>query len=201
MTPNELKRSNREKAQRYRDRNRGLDAPKRKSGPETYATLCHPDREHVARGLCSACYAKYKRKANPEHARLQDRKFRQANKRNCYLRARRWYDSLSPDRRFLLKNSAIVKQYGITAREYLQRKANQDNKCAICGSTCKLHLDHNHDTNQLRDFICSPCNLTLGKIEKYGVDWVMKLLAYIDRWSANVPSRHCDNKRINLPHG
>ena len=40
--------------------------------------------------------------------------------------------------------------------------------CDICGRyTDKLVQDHNHDTGNLRSWICKGCNLIVGVIEKF----------------------------------
>ena len=44
-----------------------------------------------------------------------------------------------------------------------------DGECVICGSDNNgktLHTDHNHDTGQIRDLLCGPCNQTLGLMEE-----------------------------------
>jgi hypothetical protein len=49
--------------------------------------------------------------------------------------------------------------------------ASQDGRCAICGdppdpngvrATSRLHVDHDHVTNQNRDLLCSRCNQGVG---------------------------------------
>lgn len=42
-----------------------------------------------------------------------------------------------------------------------QRLLAQDGKCTICGDTA-TSLDHCHESGQLRDALCSRCNLGLG---------------------------------------
>ncbi len=43
----------------------------------------------------------------------------------------------------------------------------QDYKCAICGKPHseekKLHVDHDHDTGNIRGLLCHTCNTSLGK--------------------------------------
>ncbi|WP_130418421.1 endonuclease VII domain-containing protein [Edaphobacter modestus] len=53
---------------------------------------------------------------------------------------------------------------GITAEQYEKMLADQNGRCAICktskfgGMGKRLHLDHNHETNEVRGLICSGCN-------------------------------------------
>lgn len=60
--------------------------------------------------------------------------------------------------------------YNISIEEWEQIYREQDGKCAICGCapdglnrrTNSLHLDHNHETGQIRRLLCHYCNLGLG---------------------------------------
>jgi hypothetical protein len=65
--------------------------------------------------------------------------------------------------------SGIRRRFGITADEYAAKLAAQNNLCALCGKPfdyanehTRPHLDHNHETDQLRDFIHGACNLGIG---------------------------------------
>lgn len=49
------------------------------------------------------------------------------------------------------------------------RKVNpkpEDNKCVICNRTSrKLVLDHDHNTDKFRGWICNDCNSALGRFD------------------------------------
>jgi hypothetical protein len=55
-----------------------------------------------------------------------------------------------------------------------------EQKCAICASTEKLHIDHNHETGVVRGLLCGTCNAGIGmfrdKIEllKNAIDYLGK---------------------------
>jgi len=49
--------------------------------------------------------------------------------------------------------------YGITGDEYDKILSRG---CEVCGSTEKLHLDHDHSTGKVRGCLCQSCNLALG---------------------------------------
>ena len=38
----------------------------------------------------------------------------------------------------------------------------QGGGCAMCGSTDRLCVDHNHQTGHTRGILCNDCNLTIG---------------------------------------
>ena len=54
--------------------------------------------------------------------------------------------------------------YGITEEEYRFLVVQQDNKCGICGRPFidTPHIDHNHETGEVRGLLCSKCNKGLG---------------------------------------
>lgn len=51
----------------------------------------------------------------------------------------------------------------------------QGGKCKICD---KLHVDHNHETGQVRGLLCSSCNTSLGLIQEDRVV-IMRMLKYL----------------------
>ena len=70
------------------------------------------------------------------------------------------------------KNSFLKSKYGITLKEYYIISEKQNNVCAIClnpetrksryGGICKLHVDHDHKSGEVRGLLCNFCNKALG---------------------------------------
>jgi len=54
-------------------------------------------------------------------------------------------------------------------------------KCAICGKTAKLVLDHCHETGRVRGMLCAPCNQALAPLEK-DPDVVQRMAEYLRYW-------------------
>lgn len=77
-------------------------------------------------------------------------------------------------------------KYGITAEEFAAKLASQGGKCAICGTTDWLargkgpHVDHNHDTGQIRGILCGPCNNGLGNFQD-DPDLLRAAIDYLER--------------------
>jgi len=82
--------------------------------------------------------------------------------------------------------------FNLTLEEVEKKLKNQNYVCAICkqpetatykdtGKLKTLALDHNHKTKQIRDLLCSKCNLFVGKVEK-DRELISKIEKYLDRW-------------------
>ena len=68
------------------------------------------------------------------------------------------------------QNATLVKRYGITLAEYTVMKEEREYKCDICGChedtlTKSLHIDHCHDTNEIRGLLCHSCNTGIGSLK------------------------------------
>ena len=61
-----------------------------------------------------------------------------------------------------LRNSALVRKYGITAEDYDHMLAAQEGKCPICGEHRALVVDHCHRNGNVRALLCDRCNRLLG---------------------------------------
>ena len=66
-------------------------------------------------------------------------------------------------------------QYGIGLAQYDAMFAAQLGRCAICdqpetalahGATCRLSVDHNHETGQVRALLCRACNVAIGAFQE-----------------------------------
>lgn len=63
------------------------------------------------------------------------------------------------------RNNRYVSRYGITTEEYERMFAEQDGRCAICGTAQgrdRLHFDHCHLTGTHRKLLCFHCNAGIG---------------------------------------
>jgi len=53
--------------------------------------------------------------------------------------------------------------YGLTSADFEALSTSQDGRCAICGDAPDmLHIDHDHDRQEIRALLCGPCNRMLG---------------------------------------
>ena len=75
-----------------------------------------------------------------------------------------------------------------TIDEYTKKFTNQGGKCALCGKHQSeqqkaFSVDHNHVTGQVRDLLCSACNVALGIIENSA--FMMAAQKYLDKHNAH----------------
>ena len=120
----------------------------------------------VARRLCGACYVRQDRN--------KDRTKSRANARAFYARHK---EELKPKKNLIYRNNyyktklkRIEKVYGIPKEQYEQFVKEQNGRCAICNKeSSKLAVDHSHTNGQVRGLLCTPCNTSLGTVERVGV--------------------------------
>lgn len=106
-------------------------------------------RSDGLRPQCKACKRAYCQE-NKDVISAYKKGYRQRNKE-------RWGHGV--------QNDTCVKKYRITAEEYGKLLAKHNGKCGVCGTTepkgphNSWNLDHNHETGQVRDFLCKWCNV------------------------------------------
>ncbi len=87
------------------------------------------------------------------------------------------------------KDSRIKTIYGIDLETYQNKLLSQQCKCAICKIDLPMsggftHLDHDHLTGKLRDFLCTNCNRGLGHF-KDNKDVLMAAINYLQAHTEN----------------
>jgi len=87
-------------------------------------------------------------------------------------KARKWHAAniTNPEVKRRKKSGWVKHKHGITLDEYEAKLIQQGMQCAICKISLSLngtltHLDHNHSTGNLRDFLCTNCNRGLGHFQ------------------------------------
>jgi hypothetical protein len=88
------------------------------------------------------------------------------------------------------KNSFLKSTYGITLAEFDALVEQQKGVCAICekpetrksryGGTCRLHVDHDHNTGRVRGLLCHNCNSAIGHA-KEDVNVLARSIIYLDK--------------------
>lgn len=135
--------------------------PKKGNAPPTVPT-CHPERKHVARGLCKACY---------------DADYAARNRDRINAKSREW-SARNPERRLATRRKYL---YGVTSEEVETRIEAQGGVCAICKTGPPEHLDHDHETNLARGLLCGNCNRGLGLFSE-DAERLLSAIVYLQEW-------------------
>lgn len=159
---------------------------------------CHPDRPHLAHGLCASCDTAKRRKEKVLRTGLTYRQAHASGKMSechpdrsvealglchaCYqakCRSENIEEYRRADREYS-KNMPTIKRrsirYKISVDEINEIFDGQAGMCAICKVLPATHLDHDHKTGKVRGFLCQKCNAGLGMF----LDKTKSLLSAID---------------------
>lgn len=80
----------------------------------------------------------------------------------------------------------LMMTYGLSLSDYDELLESQGGCCAICGTKQptgkgRFHVDHDHDTGNIRGLLCSKCNQALGLLQDNS-SIVMKAACYLKKF-------------------
>tara|TARA_B100001741_G_scaffold171727_1_gene141746 strand:- start:43 stop:534 length:492 start_codon:yes stop_codon:yes gene_type:complete len=131
----------------------------------------------------------YDRKRNEKPERKEQlaethKRYREENKEHLKEYRDEWHKSNDGKR-----TAYNLKRYGLSVADYMDMTATQQGLCAICGNECvrnkKLCVDHNHETGEVRELLCSKCNIGIGQFND-DPDLLKKAVRYLRRHSMRV---------------
>jgi ferric-dicitrate binding protein FerR (iron transport regulator) len=114
-------------------------------------------------------YALAWRSRNPEKAKARAKAWREQNpeKDKAFKKASKLKhcEKIKVAR----KRRVLAKWYGITLEGFGSMLASQGGACACCGAldpgrSGDFHVDHDHDTGEVRGLLCNRCNLGIGML-------------------------------------
>lgn len=127
---------------------------------------------------CKACardYQREQRQRDPEKVRASRRES-----------ARKWRAKRADYTRDVYRAKGwkkhVFRTYGLTDAGYSSLLAQQHGRCRICFSEPdpgqRLHVDHDHDTGEVRALLCRRCNTLLGmaRDESYIIESALQYL-------------------------
>ena len=124
-------------------------------------------------------YDKKYRLKNKEKKKLIDKKYYENNKEKMKKNQETYYYNNTEK----IKNKWLIKKYNLTLKEYNERLKNQGDNCPICNNSMTKSykgpcLDHDHENNKIREFLCHKCNSTLGFVKENPII-IKKLYNYL----------------------
>jgi hypothetical protein len=114
---------------------------------------------------CKSCHkAKQQRwyAENRDHAIAQVKRWQQTNKDHLHAYRREYRQRRKAEER----DAYLRRTFGITQADYDALLERQGGGCAICGKPpgkISLHVDHDHETGEIRGLLCVGCNNALGQ--------------------------------------
>lgn len=77
-----------------------------------------------------------------------------------------WGNNNRDKKRESARRTLLKMKYGITPEDFNELLAHQGGQCAICSANEpgdeQWHIDHNHETGQIRGLLCRNCNIGIG---------------------------------------
>lgn len=126
----------------------------------------------------------------PANFKWQENLYRKEGENNKDWWARKWAarQLANPG---LERRRSLKRYFNITPEQYDEKLKNQNGKCAICGQTetaldgksgalRRLAIDHNHETNVVRELLCWRCNGTLGRIDE-SIKLLQAMINYLNK--------------------
>lgn len=113
--------------------------------------------------------------------------------RQCLVQLRRerynWHKENSTGVLARYTHEARLRAYGLTQGSYHQMVEEQGGRCFLCravpsgrGPNAVLHIDHCHDSGQVRGLLCHGCNAAIGHFRDDPLI-MEKAAAYVKSWA------------------
>lgn len=140
------------------------------------------------RGDCKACFA------------ARAKKWYAENRQTVIARAKKWQlenperhaatqQAVRVRRRDVARDAYLRRTFGLGTDEYEAMLADQGGRCLICGRPPRkgssLHVDHDHETGEVRGLLCFRCNGGLGQ---FGED-IDRLALAVDYLAGDLEQR------------
>lgn len=136
-------------------------------------------------GRCRPCFVAYngrKKCQDCDNLRGDSGNPRCKSCRNLFVKNNKKY----------LANCKLRTRYGISMQEAEKILVAQGNKCAACEGdfkgTSDTHLDHDHETGNIRGILCRGCNMALGTV-KDSTARLRKLIEYLEAYESSETTR------------
>lgn len=149
---------------------------------------------------CKSCIKIYQNKTK-KHLKDYYKKYYEQNKKKLVQKYKKYYIKnrtklLKQSKNYHLshknkyKNNRLLKNFGISLKEYKRLLKNQKSVCAICGKKeinlgfhgkiKNLSVDHDHNSKVIRGLLCDNCNHGIGCF-KDNIKIMKKAIKYLEK--------------------
>lgn len=109
-------------------------------------------------------------KLNPDKRKQSSRKWHRANPEHNKI----WHR---------------LNKYGLTPEAFAELTRKHGAACALCQSTTRLSVDHDHATGQIRGLLCAGCNTAIGRLGD-SITGLQRALRYLEAAEAIQEERY-----------
>ena len=112
------------------------------------------------------------------------KRYHEDNKERIKEYKKRYYE----DNKERIHDYRLKSKFGITREQHKQMFISQNGRCAICNiefktvGKRKVHVDHNHTTDQVRQLLCESCNHMIG-LAKENTTTLLNAVEYLNKWN------------------
>lgn len=84
------------------------------------------------------------------------------------------------------RRSKLRTLYKMELEDFEAMREKQNYCCAVCGKHesknrgGQLYIDHNHDTNKVRELLCNGCNRAIGFVQE-DVNVLLSIIKYLEK--------------------
>lgn len=79
------------------------------------------------------------------------------------------------------KERHLQKKYGMSLADYEEMYVKQKGTCPLClRFRDKLFVDHDHQTDEVRELLCNECNFAIG-LTYENVETMKRMIDYVER--------------------
>ena len=152
-------------------------------------TITHPKGSIMALSIAERC--KRYRERHPEKYTAEARRDKRRKSDEAYRKTPAYQEAFKKYRitdkcKLTMQNHHLQSEYGITIEDKCKMWEDQKGLCGLCNRALpeqinKCHLDHNHNTGQIRQLLHHRCNMVLGFFEK-DPDFITKVFEYLDKY-------------------
>lgn len=79
------------------------------------------------------------------------------------------------------RQMALIEKYKLSPLDHQALETRAGGCCEICGRERPLHIDHDHQTGDVRGLLCISCNTALGKLGDT-VEGLMRAIRYLSKY-------------------